>query len=318
MRTNLPVESGHAPVGQDIAEATQVSLPPPLTTIRHPLRYAWNMTQQLLWTVLLAYLGMLFFVTVYYLAFEVNPTVLAAWHHLVGSSDVRHLIRNVGEGLFGGLFARSVAWNHYRKSVTGPGLSKADRVEQRLGIPNLRDARPLAWWHPLSLLGLVPVYAVPGFLVGLGIRYAYLHDMAGFHGSVGWLSGFLRVHLSTQPQVTTMTDRLTAGFQANWDQKLIGYLAAFFFARRVASAVIDDLQLVVARSAVTAAAGAPAWWLWRVSPPGYRARCNELVALGTATGAGHQRWWRTAIWSGATVAAGFIVAGEIILMAHPG
>jgi len=197
------------------AGAGRAVLPPPLTTLRHPLRYGWNTIQQLAWTVLLAYLGMLFFVTVYYLAFEVDPTVNHAWHRLVASSDIRHLIRNVGEGLFGGLFARAFAWNHYRKRVQRPGTTRADRIEQRLGVPNLKDGRPLAWWHPVSLLVLVPVYAAPGFLAGLGIRYAYLHNTAGLHTEVARLFNQFRLHLSTHPHASTPTERLTASLQSN-------------------------------------------------------------------------------------------------------
>jgi hypothetical protein len=301
-------------------ETSAAVLPAPLTTLRHPLRFGWNTIQQLGWTVLLAYLGMLFFVTVYYLAFEVDPTVNHAWHRLVPSADVRHLIRNVGEGLFGGLFARAVAWNHYRKKVLAPTLSRADRIEQRLGVPNLKDGRVLAWWHPLSLLVFVPLYAAPGFLIGFGIRSAYQHDVAGLHEGLTGLFGHLRVHLSTHPHASSVADRIVAGLQANWDQKLIGYLAAFVFGRRVATAVIDDLQLVLARRHSAIAKGQKGR-LWRVSPPGYRARCNDITASNTTAGpvqgvgqhAGQQRGWRVAIQAGTAVAVGFMIAGEIIL-----
>ena len=60
---------------------------------------------------------------------------------------------------------------------------------------------------------------------------------------------------------------------ANWDKKLIGYISAFFFGRRPAKGVFDDVQLLFAERRVTNNLGTR----WYQSPT-FRARVNDVQA----------------------------------------
>ena len=131
-----------------------------------------------------AYLGILIVAALYYVLLETHVTLpflretnTQAWHHLVPRAGLRHDIRDVGEGLLGGLLGIAFTYNHFR---VRPRKNLIDRVEIALGIPNVKDERKLVWWQvnrsarrrpPRSwqvILGvvLIPVYACVGFFIG--------------------------------------------------------------------------------------------------------------------------------------------------------
>src|SRR5205807_2101665 len=109
--------------------------PPPLdaTLLRHPVR--WLKVRALLAIdgLALLHVGTLIVAALYYLAFQTIPGVKYDWDHaLTGGlhfwglhvrlallsaahwAQWRHLIRNVGEGLLGGVLAQAIIWNHFR------------------------------------------------------------------------------------------------------------------------------------------------------------------------------------------------------------
>jgi hypothetical protein len=196
--------------------------------------------------LVLLHVGTLIVVALYYLAFQLIPGVKYDWDHLLTGqfhfwglhvrlealskahwSEWRHLIRNVAEGLLGGVLAQAIVWNHYRRKPKPP--NRVDRFEIALHIPNLRDGRRTMGWQLLALPLLVLVYAIPGFAIGAGVEHLIQHDIAHVH-----------VH---QISSDTMIQSLWTG---KVSQKLVGLFASFVFARRVGRGVYDDLQLFFA------------------------------------------------------------------------
>ena len=264
---------------------TQPPLPPPLVRLaQDPRRWLWNKVQLLVAAVVLAYIGQLVFVAIYYLIFEVNPTINHAWHKAVANSSWRHSIRNHGEGLFGGLFGVAAVWNHYRKRRP---LTRLDKFEiNTLGIANVKDDRPLSGRQFALLLIYVPIYALPGYFGAEGLLYL-IHHLPGISKPVNenWRSGF--------------------------DDKVVGYGAAFFFGRRPAKAVFDDLQTWTAERMV--ALPGPTldyWWL----PPTLRARYNDLRSRkGTAVQQHHDTRWTIGMGVLAVVIVLLAIFGAYVL-----
>jgi hypothetical protein len=197
----------------------------------------------------------------YYLLFEtrvrlpiIGETNTQAWHHTVTDAKLRHNIRDVGEGLFGGLLAISLAYNHYRR-VGGRHI--VDRIEIALRIPNVKSARKLAWWQIVLGVALIPVYASVGFFVG------------------EWLVGVIHPSVDRLAEVQTgsVLTNVKNNFIEHWPKKLIGFAAAFFFGHRPALAVIDDIQLWLAERRVASGRGLR----WYHTPP-FKARYNEVAA----------------------------------------
>ena len=243
---------------------TSVTLPQPLVhPTRHPLVWSRQRIVLLGARAVLTYLGICAVAAAYYLLLEthvrlplLNETNTQAWHHLIPDSKLRHDIRDVGEGLFGGLLAIGVTYNHYRRVR---GRNFIDRAEIRLGIPNLKEGRKLAWWQIIFGVLLIPVYASVGFVVGEWL-------VSVLHPTVNHLA---------EIQTGSVLTNVKNNFIEQWPKKLIGFAAAFFFGHRPARALIDDLQLWFAERRV--ALGKPP----RIyHPPPFKARYNDLLASG--------------------------------------
>ncbi len=248
-----------------------VDSPPPLVKLtRHPAKWLLNKAQLLVAAVVFAYIGMHIIVAVYYLLFEVNPSMKALWHHTVRNSDFRHNVRDVGEGLLGGLLAQAVVWNHFKKRGPPNGL---DRSEMKLHIPNVKDDRRLSFWQALATPELALLYAVPGFFAGLGIDVLIHRNITHLSG----LAGSLQPALTTHPQAATLWSKMTAVVTQNWDKKLMGYGAAFLFGRRPAKGVFDDAQLWFVERRISAQK--PLRWYHM---PTYKARYNYVRRSGGA------------------------------------
>src|ERR1700736_5975862 len=122
--------------------------PPPLdaTLLRHPLRWLKNKALVAVDGLVLLHVGTLIVVALYYLAFQTIPGVKYDWDHaLTGGlhfwglhvdlallskahwAEWRHLIRNVGEGLLGGILGQAIIWNHYK--VRAKPRNRVDDVE---------------------------------------------------------------------------------------------------------------------------------------------------------------------------------------------
>lgn len=220
--------------------------PPPLdaTLFRHPLRWLKNKLLLIVDGLALVHLGTLIVVALYYLAFQTIPGVKYDWDHLLTGqlhfwgvhvhlaplskmhwADLRHLIRNVGEGLLGGVLGQAIIWNHFK--VKPKPRTRVDDFEIALHIPNLKDNRPTSAWQMLALPVLVLVYAIPGFVIGDAVRALIITH---------------HIHLH---QVSA--DRVIQSlWTANLPQKVVGLFASFVFARRVGRGLYDDVQLFFA------------------------------------------------------------------------
>jgi hypothetical protein len=200
---------------------------------------------------------------VYYLLLEtkvrlpiINETNTQAWHRAIPNSTLRHDVRDVGEGLLGGILAIAFTYNRYRR-IGKPHA--VDRLEMRLRIPNVKSGRKLAWWQFVLGVVLIPVYAAPGFFVG------------------EWLVGVIHpaVNHLAEVQTGSVLTNVKNNLLEHWPKKLIGFAAAFFFGHRPALAVIDDIQLWFAERRV--AVGTP---LRAYETAPFKARYNDVAASG--------------------------------------
>src|ERR1700736_4499307 len=264
--------------------------PPPLdaTLLRHPLRWTKNKLLLALDGLALLHIGTLIVVALYYLAFQTIPGVKYDWDHaLTGGlhfwglhvhvavlskahwAQWRHLIRNVGEGLLGGVLAQAIIWNHYKRRPKPP--TRIDKFEIALHIPTLRDNRRTSGWQLLALPLLVLIYAIPGFGIGAGVAHLIQHGLA-------------HVHLH-QVSSDAVVQSLWTG---SVSQKVVGLFASFVFARRVGRGVYDDLQLFFAER--RRAAAKPLVFYHRLVPT-FEARYNSVSAEAAAAAiVKHDRW----------------------------
>jgi hypothetical protein len=263
----LTVQSGTsvaAPSPEQPARSPRPALPPPLVRpLRHPLIWIRQHIGMLAVRVVFAYIGILIVAALYYVLLEThvhlplfNETNTEAWHELVPRSSLRHDIRDVGEGLLGGLLGIAFTYNHFRRHRPPNAI---DRLEMSLRIPNVKDERKLTWWQVVYGLLLIPVYASVGFFAGEAIVSA--------------------VHPYVNHAIETETGNLFFNVKANvienWPRKVIGLVAAFLFGHRPAKAVIDDVQLWFAERRLRRGSG-----LRFYDTPVFRARYNALVAAG--------------------------------------
>lgn len=281
------------------------ALPEPLCKpFPHVFRWTWHKIQLLVAAGLFAYLGMLAVAGLYYLLFEVYAPFTHAWHTVIPNSTYRHDVRDVGEGLLGGLAGQQVIWNHYKKStwkaIYGLGQSRADVLEKRFYIPNLKDGKPFSIGRLFATPPLVLLYAIPGFLIGLGIA-------AIIHHFVHHVTLVNPQHLS--PHAATFWAKIEHGFTSSWDKKLIGYLAAFVFGRRPAKAVFDDVQLLFVERRV-ASGGSLRWY----DLPTFRARYNDVKNNGASlTLTGQSTLLKRAVLVGVALFGGLVIYGWYIL-----
>ena len=265
--------------------------PPPLdaTLIRHPLRWLKNKLLIVVDGLVLVHLGTLIVVALYYLAFQTIPGVKSDWDHaLTGGlhfwgfhahlallskahwAQWRHLIRNVGEGLLGGILGQAIIWNHYR--VKAKPRTRVDELEIALHIPNLKDGRRTSGLQMVALPLLVLVYAIPGFAIGAGVARLIQHGLAHVH-----------LHqVSSDVVVQTL-------WTGHVSQKVVGLFASFVFARRVGRGVYDDVQLMFAER--RRAADKPLVFYHRLVPT-FAARHNGIASQDAAAAAvdKHDRW----------------------------
>jgi hypothetical protein len=284
--------------------------PPPLdaTLIRHPLRWLKNKALLVLDGLALVHVGTLIVVALYYLAFQTIPGVKYDWDHLLTGglhfwglhvhlallstahwADLRHLIRNVGEGLLGGILGQWIIWNHFK--VKPKPRTRIDELEITLHIPNLKDDRRTSAWQMLALPLLVLVYAIPGFAIGAGVRQLI----------------FAHVHLnqvSSNHVVQTL-------WTANVPQKVVGLFASFVFARRVGRGIYDDVQLFFAER--LRASGKPLRFYHNLVPT-FVARYNSVSADDAAAAVDkHNRWVTWILVGSIPVGLGLAAFGYYVL-----
>jgi len=209
--------------------------------------------------VIAAAIGQLVLVGLYYLLLETYAPITHAWHQLVPDKDLRHSLRNNGEGLFGGLFAVRATWWHYKREAP---IRSYDRAEDRLNIPNLKFDQKQGFWRMLWALILVIPYAAPGFVVTRFI-VSQIQEFVN-HG--------ILPHLKPAVLVGSIGKRMWTVATGEWPQKAIGYGAAFFFGRRPMKAVFDYVQLRSVSAHIKANKKPRRFWL-----PNYRRRYLHVL-----------------------------------------
>ena len=287
--------------------------PPPLdaTLLRHPLRWLKNKALLVVDWLVLVHVGTLIVVALYYLAFQTIPGIKYDWDHLLTGglhfwglhihlallskahwAEWRHLARNVGEGLLGGVLGQAIIWNHFK--VKPKPRSRVDKLEIALHIPNLKDNRRTSARQLLALPPLVLVYAIPGFAIGAGVSHLIQHGLAHVH-----------LHQASSDAVV----------QSLWtgsvSQKVVGVFASFVFARRVGRGVYDDMQLFFAER--RCAAGKPLVFYHRLVPT-FQARYNSVSAEAAAVAiVKHDRWAAWILVASIPVGIGLAAFGYYVL-----
>ncbi|MFI5038412.1 MAG: hypothetical protein ACHQCG_00595, partial [Solirubrobacterales bacterium] len=215
----------------------------------------------------MAYIGLLIVAALYYVLLEthvklplVGETNTQAWHRLVPERTLRHNVRDVGEGLLGGLLGIGFTYNYFRRSRPP---NRIDRFEIALRIPNVKDDRRLSWWQAILGLLLIPVYASVGFLLGEAV-VSVVHPY---------------VNHAVESQTGNLIFNIKANIIENWPRKVIGLAAAFCFGHRPAKAVIDDIQLWFVEKRLERGRGLRAY-----DPPPFKARYNAVAGEAAATG----------------------------------
>jgi len=299
--------SGDLPGARAGAAATaRPPLPAPLVRPwRHPLRWLGLTAVSLAAAVVLAHVGTLDIAGLYYALFEVNSTMHAWWHSAVSDASLRHAIRDVAEGFYGGAIAQQLVWNAFRAHrvrYAARPANRLDRIEIALGIPNLRSGKDLTFWQiPYALVIWAPAYGSVGFTVTYLLDAVIRHDIALLQHTAGVLGSHASLWQRTQSIDTS-----------NWDKKVMGFAASLFFGRRPLRKVFDGIQLWFAERHV--AGGRPVHWY---HPPTFRARCNDVAAKVAAGEAippeRHGRLQAVLLSAAVVLAAGFAGFGYYVL-----
>jgi hypothetical protein len=274
--------------------------PPPLVARpgQHPLRWARNTLLLALLGAVITYLCVLIVVALYYDVFETIPAVTRWWHRTIPDPTLRHAVRDVSEGLLGGLGGVFAVRNRYK--VLKP-RNRLDTIEiDYLHIPNVKDDRRSSLWWLLGLPVLVLIYAQIGFWIAFGISQA---AQGLFH----------HFHILASPGVSThpsLSARVTAVFARQWPQKLMGYAAAFFFGRRPAKAVFDDLQLWQCERQVLRGRTTPPWYY----PPTWRATFHDVLITGAPAVDRHGRAPSWALRTAGLLSFALIAQGAFIML----
>jgi hypothetical protein len=247
-----------------------------LGSAKHPLKFVKAKTVSLLYLLLFIHIGTLIIVGLYYLSFETIPWVTARWHEIgpevFGTtakdwSYVRHLIRDVGEGLLGGYLGQLIVWNHFKGKMRKLRLkqqahkvkySALDKFEHALHVPNIKYPERLkaGQFAFAPILGIV--YAIPGFAIAVfAVKWAHVHAPA-------------------EAATATYGQKVEAIFTGNYDKKIVGLFASLVMGRRPMKKVYDDTQLYFAER--RAILGKPVRWY---HPPTFKARYYSLKLEGT-------------------------------------
>jgi hypothetical protein len=235
-----------------------------------------------------AHFGTLIIAAVYYILFEVIPWMTAHWHALVPNGTLRHNIRDVSEGLLGGIMAQAVVYNYYSP--------------RRLKHP--KPVRRVTGWLIIPLALATLVCAVPGFIIG----FRYSADVVRWIASVLHHAG---LHLRIPARVPLWAKAEKALAAQNWDYKLTGFFASVFLARWPGRMLFNQLQAwFVERRYASGSRNAPWYYL-----PNQRARFNATAADPPAgvVNADHGTIGRVFVGMALTGVAFLIVYGWYVL-----
>jgi len=275
--------------------AAPAALPPPLATWRHPIRLGRNISHNLAVGMVVATFMILVAAALYFIFFETNADVTAAWHALISVSYIRHAVRNVlFEGFAGGLVAHGFIWNRYKKGA-------------------VYWAEPAPRWKIRCAPLLALPFALPGFFVAMGLAVLLRHNASHFAGIVS----YLHAHTPHNTYSGSLWTRVEALWTDNFDQKLMGYGAALFFGRRPMKPLYDAIQTRFVRERIEH--GKPIRFY---HAPGFQARYNELRESGACQEGTHAQspWVLWIIGAVAIISLGLAGFGWYVLnvIAAPG
>lgn len=219
-------------------------LPPPLVKpFRHPVRFVRNQAWSLAYVALFAHIGLFVIAALYYLITQKSQTMNDGWHQLVPNSDLRHAIRDVGEGVLGGLLAQGVVYNHFKRSNR--------RVGKLTGLLNRRLHVPV-----------VPSALVAAVICGAAAFVAAYYVLNLFHPH------------AASPDISGSPWRRT--YESLWatdlPKKALGVVAAIG-ARKPMRVIFDKVQLWFVERRIDN--DRPVRWYM---PPSFRARYNYQLA----------------------------------------
>jgi hypothetical protein len=203
-------------------------MPPPLCSpVRHPIRWTKQKIEAVIDAAVLAHIGTLIVVALYYLVLGATWTPLKQpWHQLIPDDSLRHMVRGVSEGLLGGSLGQLVVFNPYKHiKAKKKKLNLLDKIEIKLRIPNLKDPRPLRGWQFMLSPLYIILYAIPGFFI------AYF-ALKGFHTHFN----------SASPVAHNYGDKVKAIWTSEKDQKIVGLFASIFLGRRPLKKIANDIQ----------------------------------------------------------------------------
>jgi hypothetical protein len=139
-----------------------------------------------------------------------------------------------------------------------------------------------------------------------GFLAAIDHNVLGLGHMTHWIAKLLDIHLHGVPG--SIWHLVHSHWGDNWNKKLIGYAAAFFFGRRPAYGVFDDMQLFFVEQRLLA--GKPLRWYHL---PNFQARYNDLKDQEiTATEFGN--WFKRLLYGGMFIGVVLFLTGQYVLL----
>lgn len=186
-------------------------------------------------------------------------------------TTVRHAIRNVYEGLLGGLLGMVVGirWKPPKRAT------RLDNLLVRLHFPSRHQQRRTTPLQVILSPLTVSLAGLPGFAVALAAVSGGSWIFHHFH---------VVVHLDT---VTMPHQALVQSYLATWQwqYQLVGLAAGLFYAHKAFFKIAEDIQLFFIERRI-AAHRRPGW----IYPWNYRVRYDQVMAETGGVVPRHGRW----------------------------
>ncbi len=192
-------------------------------------------------------------------------------HSYAWWTTVRHAIRNVYEGLLGGLLGMVVGirWKP-PKSAT-----RLDNLLVRLHFPSRHQQRRTTPLQVILSPLTVSLAGLPGFAVALAAVSGGSWIFHHFHVVV-------HLHAVTIPHQALVQSYLATW---QWQYQLVGLAAGLFYGRKAFFKIAEDIQLFFIERRI-AAQRRPGW----IYPWNYRVRYDQVMAETGGVVPRHGRW----------------------------
>jgi hypothetical protein len=192
-------------------------------------------------------------------------------HSYAWWTSVRHAIRNVYEGLLGGLLGMVVGirWKPPKPAT------RLDNLLVRLRFPSRHQQRRTTPLQVILSPLTVSLAGLPGFAVALAAVSGGSWIFHHFH---------VVVHLHT---VTMPHQAIVQSYLASWDLKyqVVGLAAGLFYGRKAFFKIAEDIQLFFIERRI-ASHRRPGW----LYPWNYRVRYDQVMAESGGVVPKHGRW----------------------------